>query len=632
MSSTGPQGGISTTVIGGTELNQTYRIDSLIGIGGMGEVFRGHNIQTGDPVAIKIVLPEFARDEMILDLFRKEARILNHLAHDAIVRYFVFSIDPTLGRPYLAMEFVDGPSLAERIKSGPLSLADVVFLQRRLADGLQKAHEAGIIHRDMSPDNIILPGGRMDRAKIIDFGIAKSANVGGATLLGGSFAGKYNFVSPEQLGLFGGEVTAKSDVYSLGLVLAGALLGHAINMSGTQVEVIEKRRVVPDLSAIDGQFRSLLEAMLQPDPAARLQSMSAVRDWQPGAAGNAAAREATVVKSHGYAPPIQKPVSTIPPGIPKRPPPAKPARTGAQNAALFFILAVVVIAGGAFAGWYYVQTQSLYPVDTNIGQEAKKPEAPEPPQVEATAKPRPAEPAPTVEKPVPQPEPETAPEPEQQASAQILDKAAGMVAFVENYKGGDCFYAAPQTVTNTSSAVAGFGKSQEPFDVFMQAFEKETGIEPDIRLGIVSEQQCSTVNALRQLSAARAGRPTLVLNKDVLVSGTPLEGKVSGLGGRKLELVIIDFEGNAQSLRKFVAKAGDDFTFRIKLQKQDSSKSDEFLPMIILAFASGKPLESLTSMEVEPAAELLPRLLAEIATRDDAATAVGYFKLVAPGG
>src|SRR5436305_8001412 len=139
----------SSSVSPGTQLNGIYEIDSLIGVGGMGEVFKGHNIQTGDPVAIKIVLPEYAKDELILDLFRKEARILNHLAHDAIVRYYVFTIAAGLGRPYLAMEYVDGPSLAVHLKSGePLGSEDVLTLQRRLDDGLLKAHELGVIHRD----------------------------------------------------------------------------------------------------------------------------------------------------------------------------------------------------------------------------------------------------------------------------------------------------------------------------------------------------------------------------------------------------------------------------------------------------------------------------------------------------
>jgi serine/threonine protein kinase len=126
----------------------------------------------------------------------QEASILNHLSHDAIVRYHVFTIDPSIGRPYLAMEFVDGPSLFDIMRDGPVPADQVSRLCHRLASGLSAAHHAGTVHRDLSPDNIILPGGNVDRAKIIDFGIARSANVGGETLIGGRFAGKYNYVSP----------------------------------------------------------------------------------------------------------------------------------------------------------------------------------------------------------------------------------------------------------------------------------------------------------------------------------------------------------------------------------------------------------------------------------------------------
>lgn len=263
----------------GTELNGIYRIDEKIAVGGMGEVYRGHNIQTNDPVAIKIVLPEFARDETILALFRKEASVLNHLSHEAIVRYHVFSIDAGIARPYLAMEFVDGESLGDRAGREAFTVAETITLTKHLASGLQTAHNAGVIHRDLSPDNIIISRGEVGRAKIIDFGIAKSAQVGGGTLLGGKFAGKYNFVSPEQLGLFGGEVTPKSDIYSLGLVVAAALRGAPLDMSGTQVDVIEKRRHVPDLSGVDATLLPLITAMLQPDPEHRPASMSEIADW-----------------------------------------------------------------------------------------------------------------------------------------------------------------------------------------------------------------------------------------------------------------------------------------------------------------------------------------------------------------
>src|SRR5688572_18303207 len=268
----------------GTQLNGIFEIDEHIAFGGMGEVYRGHNIQTDDPVAIKIVLPEFARDKTMLALFRKEASVLSHLANDAIVRYYVFTIDPAIGRPYLAMEFVDGVSLADVIARGPMDPAAVRTLVARIASGLSAAHAAGVVHRDLSPDNVILPGGKVERAKIIDFGIAKSATVGGGTLLGGKFAGKYNFVSPEQLGDFGGEITGRSDIYSLGLVMAAALRGEALDMGGSQVDVIEKRRRMPDVSNLDASLRPILESMLQPDPDNRPESMEAVAQWLKGGA------------------------------------------------------------------------------------------------------------------------------------------------------------------------------------------------------------------------------------------------------------------------------------------------------------------------------------------------------------
>jgi eukaryotic-like serine/threonine-protein kinase len=304
----------------GTQLNNMFEIDQLITAGGMGEVYRGHNIQTHDPVAIKIVLPEFAQDDLILELFRKEARILNHLHHEAIVRYYVFSIDATLGLPFLVMEFVDGPSLAERIKTGPFDPASVSILQRHLADGLEKAHQAGVIHRDIAPDNVILPEGRVDRAKIIDFGIARSAAAGGGTLLGGQFAGKYNFVSPEQLGLFDGNVTNRSDIYSLGLVLAACALGRPLDMSGSQVAVIEKRRSVPDLTGIDPPLRDLIEAMLQPDPQDRPQSMADVADWPTTAEPEPQDYEKTRI----YTTPPSRPAARHPASAPAAPPSRPP--------------------------------------------------------------------------------------------------------------------------------------------------------------------------------------------------------------------------------------------------------------------------------------------------------------------
>jgi serine/threonine protein kinase len=163
-----------------SRLNGIYEVERLIGTGGMGEVYQGRAIQTGDAVAIKIDPPRHWRS----DARRRspcsgnEAAALHNLYNEAIVRYYVFTIDPGTQSPYLAMEFVDGQPLSDRIKQAPLSLDEVDVLRRRIGPGLHAAHLLGIVHRDVSPDNIILPGGSIARAKIIDFGIARSSKPG----------------------------------------------------------------------------------------------------------------------------------------------------------------------------------------------------------------------------------------------------------------------------------------------------------------------------------------------------------------------------------------------------------------------------------------------------------------------
>src|SRR5215211_3315573 len=316
----------------GTRLNGIYEIDQLVAAGGMGEIYKGHAIQTGDIVAIKMMLPELAENESALALFRKEASALHNIHHDAIVRYYVFSVDPTLHRPYLAMEFVEGHSLSHLLQRGPLTFDAVRALMQRVTSGLQATHERGVVHRDVSPDNIIIPsGGDVGRAKIIDFGIARSTKLGGeGTVIGSGFAGKYNYVSPEQLGLFGGDVTAKSDIYSLGLVLVGALTGRPLDMGGSQVDVIEKRRNVPDLGAVDPRIRPLIQRMLQPNPADRPESMAAVAAWAHDFADAAPKASAGARRPAGDT--------------------APPRRSGLKYAAVGALFALLLGAGG---GYYY---------------------------------------------------------------------------------------------------------------------------------------------------------------------------------------------------------------------------------------------------------------------------------------
>lgn len=273
-----PEGSLSQ----GVRLNGMFEIERLIAAGGMGEVYKGIAVASGDAIAIKVVRPEMSRDPDVIALFRREAAILHDLLHDGIVRYYVFSLEPDLQRYYIAMEFVDGVSLQKRLVDGPLSPTEARILLKRIGGALEMAHSRGVIHRDISSDNIILPGGDVRNAKIVDFGIARATKAAEGTIIGGGFAGKYKYVSPEQLGLYGGDVTPKSDIYSFGLVIAEALRGQPLDMGGSQFEVIEKRRKVPDLTGIEMSLRPLLTAMLAPDPADRPENMAEVASWGDG--------------------------------------------------------------------------------------------------------------------------------------------------------------------------------------------------------------------------------------------------------------------------------------------------------------------------------------------------------------
>ncbi|MEO7384216.1 MAG: protein kinase, partial [Novosphingobium sp.] len=134
-------------------------------------------------------------------------------------------------------------------------------------------------HRDISPDNILLEGGAIERAKIIDFGIAKDLDPSAATIVGDGFAGKLNYVAPEQLGEFGREIGAWTDVYSLGLTILAVARGRDVDMGGTIVDAVDKRRAGPDLSPVPDGLRPLIARMVMSNPQQRMRSMDEVVQW-----------------------------------------------------------------------------------------------------------------------------------------------------------------------------------------------------------------------------------------------------------------------------------------------------------------------------------------------------------------
>ncbi|MCJ2033872.1 serine/threonine-protein kinase [Methylobacterium sp. J-068] len=587
----------------GTRLNELYEIDSLIAVGGMGEIYRGHAIETGDVVAIKTIRPEFAGSGPALALFRKEASALHNLHHEAIVRYFVFSIDRTLNLPYLAMEFVEGIALPELFRHGPLPFDALDTLRRRLASGLHVAHCAGIIHRDVSPDNVILPAGDPARAKIIDFGIARSS-LGGQTVIGDGFAGKYSHVSPEQLGLQGGAITPRSDIYSLGLVLAQASLGRAIDMGGGPAEVIAKRSKVPDLSGVDPRLRPLLESMLDPDPARRPESMADVAAWVPPVA---TARTQTA---------------------PRR---VAPRTAGRRRISLPIILAVLglLVALAALAAWLTDGFSSLGtgskpvfapdvvldekpapatvkppPVSTEPAPLQRPPSRPAPPSI--TPPPIPPESAPPVAPPVPPPvamppvatpvpgpqttapppvPPTTIPTtppgsndvavPPQGPATAPPDGSGGkesggmeqVASYIRGYRGGACFYLNPLAVGGREAVVEAYGSAPTPFAAFDAAFRARFGFDAKIQLRQINPSQCPMIDLLAGLALQKQPRaPKLALERDLLRSGDELKGTIDLPADAEIALLLLDDEGRAHNLAAHVTRKGRAATFALRLQ------------------------------------------------------------------
>ena len=563
----------------GTRLNGIYEIDSPIGVGGMGEIYKGHAIQTGDAVAIKLMLPELAENEAALALFRKEASALHHLQHDAIVRYYVFTVEPVLQRPYLAMEFVDGRSLSAILHdNGPLPFEAVRSLMQRLAAGLQAAHERGVIHRDVSPDNIIIPGGDVARAKIIDFGIARSTQLSEGTVIGSGFAGKHNYVSPEQIGLFGGNVTAKSDIYSLGLVLVQALTGRAIDMGGTQVQIVEKRRKVPDLGAIDMRFRPLLERMLQPEPDKRLESMAHVA---AGALGESGFQR-------------NRPMATSRPASERADARDAAGKGGAPRWP--YAMAAIVLALMAGGGYYYYameMPQSL----TLPGKES--PSVPGP--AAGTGR------------------PDTGRDPPGLSPADKIKR------YVEQYDGGECFFVTPVAVVETRAVIEGFGASTQPFNALDAAFKRDNGFEADISIRQVTAPQCPAITFLGRLRDERARAPRLDIDKVNLRNGELLTGTVDRFGNRNVELLLVSDAGLVQNVTNLLKPGTDAKNFSIGMQRAGAAGSQ---PQLLLAVTSARPLDALRPAGAVAAVQFFPAVLSatERSGQTLAATA-RYFRL-----
>ncbi|MDQ6679025.1 MAG: serine/threonine protein kinase [Acidobacteriota bacterium] len=242
-----------------------YRIVALLGRGGMGEVYRADDLSLGQPVALKFLSAVVAHDQEALERFRGEVRIARQVSHPNVCR--VYDLAEADGSYFLSMEYVDGEDLASLLRRiGRLPEDKGLEIARKLCAGLAAAHEQGVLHRDLKPGNVMLDG--RGQVLLTDFGLAGLANeISGDEVRNGTPA----YMAPEQLA--GKEVTVRSDIYSLGLVLHEIFTGKRPMDSKTPTSWVRD---------LDPMIERVVLRCLEPDPKARPSSALAVSAALPG--------------------------------------------------------------------------------------------------------------------------------------------------------------------------------------------------------------------------------------------------------------------------------------------------------------------------------------------------------------
>ena len=273
----------------GSVIASKYLVEARLGVGGMGSVFLAKHLELGRHFAIKVLHPSLVEDATVIARFRREAELAGRLRHDNVVSVVDLGVTPR-NEHYLVMEYAPGTTLAELLEPGPMPEARVFEIARQLCDGLQHAHDAGLIHRDFKPDNVIvetLVDGR-EVARIVDFGVAilrdNARDVDNSRLTTkGIVVGTPRYMAPEQAR--GGAVDHRADLFSLGLLLYELLAGKP-PFEGSGVEVARANVHLPTpvigVRAPGVRVEPVLEALvyklLSKNPDDRLPSAKAVRE------------------------------------------------------------------------------------------------------------------------------------------------------------------------------------------------------------------------------------------------------------------------------------------------------------------------------------------------------------------
>ena len=311
-----------------------YRIDGLIGRGGMGMVYQATQLSLGRTVALKVLTAELGEDPEFRERFRREGHIQGAVDHPNIVP--VYEAGEIDGHLFLAMRYVPGSTLMDLITRGELDVPRTLRILGPLADALDAAHEAGLVHRDIKPHNVLI--GPRDHAYLADFGLTRAAGVTRLTKTG-QFVGTIDYISPEQIQ--GRDITAASDIYSLGAVLFECLTGSVPFPSKTEAAGLYAHMLQeppPPSQRRPGlpvEVDAVLARALAKDPAQRYSSAAALVEAAHAALGPAAAagppsagEPPSESPTHPVAPPLAPSEGGTSPTIGRPVPPQGPTSMG----------------------------------------------------------------------------------------------------------------------------------------------------------------------------------------------------------------------------------------------------------------------------------------------------------------
>ncbi|MBB2941879.1 serine/threonine-protein kinase [Actinoplanes lutulentus] len=341
----------------GDLLDNRYRLDDRIATGGMGDVWRGTDVVLGRTVAVKVLRTAMLEDPEFATRFYGEARMMATFRHPGVVEVYDYASDGDFGGQekvaYLVMAFVEGEPLSSRVKEGPIPVTETLSIVAQAADALHAAHQAGIVHRDIKPGNLIVkPTGAVI---LIDFGVARSAALTSVTGLN-AIVGTALYMAPEQVAK--GDLTPATDVYALGAVAYHCIAGrppfdgeNALQVALRHLE--DEPPPLPDHVPVE--VRHLIAKAMAKQPSDRFQSAAEFAEAAFAAAGPMDWKRLTgtaMVAPLSPAAPtraVPRP-RNFPPQAPVGPPPvpytaARSSQPLAQRGLMFAILALFAIAG-----------------------------------------------------------------------------------------------------------------------------------------------------------------------------------------------------------------------------------------------------------------------------------------------